>query len=178
VPADRGVDLDILVGDLLRALVGGGDTFGAGAIAHRRHHLVERPFQVDRGRPRREQQRVGALQRGVGGILAQRQRHAIGRRGADQRRAAHLHGLDRARRILAGRKPDRVVAMRQQRLVDRADRDAVGLDPDGARVLAVDFHGTSRALSSSTIPKSMSRTSIRDGHRFSEKIMLHQEPRA
>ena len=31
--------------------------------------------------------------------------------------------------------------MRQQRLVDHADRAAIGFEPDAARVFAIDFHG-------------------------------------
>ena len=44
--------------------------------------------------------------------------------------------------------------MRQQGLVDDADRPAVRLEPDAARVLAVDFHGRSRPIRPSDINSS------------------------
>jgi hypothetical protein len=139
VAPDRGVDLHVLIGDLIRPPVRGGDAILARAVAHRRQHLVQRPLQVDRGRPRGEQERTGAFQRRVGRILAQRQRDAVGRDRADQRCTAHLHRPDRMRGILDGRKPDRDIAMRQPGLIDGAD-GPIGLDPDRARVLSVDLH--------------------------------------
>ena len=48
---------------------------------------------------------AGLNARGVGGILAQRERDAVGCDRADQRRAAHLHGLDRARSVRDGFEP-------------------------------------------------------------------------
>ena len=50
----------------------------------------------------------GILLAFIGGILAQRQAKAVRRRRADERRAAHLHRPDRARRILAGAERDRL----------------------------------------------------------------------
>ena len=60
--------------------IGGRDAFGGGSGRSTAPHLVERPSQVDRGRPRREQRRVGALERRVGGIGPHRQRHRHRRR--------------------------------------------------------------------------------------------------
>ena len=72
----------------------------------------------------------------------QRKAHAVGRRRADQRRAAHLHGADRVRGVRERRQPQRGETMRQQGLVDHADRPAVRLDPDGAGMSAVDLHAS------------------------------------
>lgn len=41
-------------------------------------HFIERPFQIDGRRPRRDQQLVGTVDAGVGTIVAHRQRHAVG----------------------------------------------------------------------------------------------------
>ena len=60
---------------------------------------------------------------------AQSEPNAIGRRGADQRRAAHLHGLDRAGGVVEGREPTSRKTMRQLRLVDDADACAVAARP-------------------------------------------------
>ena len=88
-----------------------------------------------------EQRRIGALERLVGGIRAQREPDAVGGGRADQRRAAHLHGLDRVRRVVQRRKSRVTKRCGSARLVDDADRLAVGLEPDRARGFAVDFHG-------------------------------------
>ena len=100
VHADGAVGLDVGVADLGGALVGGGDAPLARQVAHGGAHLVQRPAQVDGGRALLGEVADGAVERLVGGILAQRETDAVGRRGADQRRAAHLHGLDRAARVL------------------------------------------------------------------------------
>jgi hypothetical protein len=147
--ADRLVDGDVFVANLGRAAIGGGHAFLPRTVAHGGHHLVERPFEVDGGGSRGEKRGAGALERLIGGILAQRQRDPIGRRRPDQRRAAHLHGRDRARHVrkrgqAKGREP-----MRKRRLVDDADRSAVGLDPDGARMFAIDLHGARHSRDSS-----------------------------
>jgi hypothetical protein len=63
VAADRFVDGDVLVADFGGPAIGGSDAFFARTIADRCHRLVERPFQIDRGRPGREQLGAGALQR-------------------------------------------------------------------------------------------------------------------
>ena len=57
VAADRLVDGDILVGDLRRAAIGRRDPRLARLVADGGDDLVERPFQIDRGRPRGEQRR-------------------------------------------------------------------------------------------------------------------------
>src|SRR5262249_43065902 len=121
--------------------VGGGGAWGGGGVAHHRHDLVERPAQVDRGRAGGEQRRVGALERGVGGIGAQRERHAVGGGCTDQRRAAHLHGGDRAHGVVDRRQPHCGETVWRRRLVDDANGHPVGLEPDRAHGLAVDFHG-------------------------------------
>ena len=132
--------------NLAGAPQGGGRPLAARLVAHGRHHLVERPFQIDGGRAGGDQRGIGALQRLVGGIVAQRQPHAVGRGGADQRRAAHLHGLDGPRGVFQRRKLRDDEAMRQLRLVDDADALAVAFQPDAAGVFAVDFHGAEIAV--------------------------------
>ncbi len=54
VPPDGDIDGDILVADLRRAGIGRRNALGTRAVADRGDHLVERPFQIDRGRPRRQ----------------------------------------------------------------------------------------------------------------------------
>ena len=101
--ADTQVDGDILIGDFAGAAQRRRDALGARPVAHRRRHLIERPFEIDRGRPRRQQLGIGALEIVVGGIRPQRQPHAVGRGRPDQRRAAHLHRFDRADAIVQAR---------------------------------------------------------------------------
>ena len=55
MPADFPVDRHILFGDLTGALIGGLARAEGGSGRKRPPHLVERPFQIDRGRPRRDQ---------------------------------------------------------------------------------------------------------------------------
>ena len=75
----------------------------------------------------------------VGRIVAHRQRQAIGRDRADQRRAARLHRLDRMRRVFGVAQRQRDEFVRQLGLVD--DAEGILADgPDGAVMLAVDFH--------------------------------------
>ena len=146
VPADRPVDGDVLLADRGRARIGRGDARGLGEPVDRGADLVEPPFEVDRGRPRGKQRRIGALERGIGGIGAQRQAQPIGGGRPDQRRAAHLHGADGGDRVVQRHEPRGDEFMRQPGLVDDADRPAVVLEPNGAQVLAVDLHGASFAL--------------------------------
>src|SRR5207249_3880315 len=76
----------------------------------------------------------------IGRSLAQRQAYAVRGRGADQRRAAHLHGLDRAGGVLDGLERGDRELVRQFRLVDDLHRPTVRRDPDGAICLAADVH--------------------------------------
>src|SRR5262249_34799564 len=124
------------------AWVGGGG-------AQRRHHIVERPFEVDGGRTGGGEHGAGTLERFVGGVRAQRQRDAIGRRRSDQGRAADLHGGNGARDLLDTREADGRETVRQHGLIDNADRPAVRLEPDGAGIFAVDFHGARLSRDSS-----------------------------
>ena len=97
--ADRLIDGDVLLADLGGAAISCGEALLARAVAHRGHHLVERPFEVDGGRTGGGEHCTGALERFVGGIRTQGQRHPIGRRRSDQRRSAHPHVADRRRRL-------------------------------------------------------------------------------
>src|SRR5262249_18463667 len=120
--------------------IGGGDPLVARPVAHRRDDLVERPAQIDRGRPGREQCRMGALDAIVRGVLAQREAHAVGGGRADQRPAADHHGGDRSRPARGRPEAPGLEAMRQPGLVDHADRPSVRLEPDRAPGFAVDLH--------------------------------------
>ncbi len=95
VLADAAADLGILVADLGGAPVGGLAALAGRQGRQQRPQIVERPAQVHRRRARLQQHRVGAGQHRVGRIGRHGQRHAVGRGGADQRRAAHDHGADR-----------------------------------------------------------------------------------
>ncbi len=141
MPADGLVDGHVLIGNLVCAAQCRFGPLRTRPVAHGSQHLVERPFQIDRGRPRPDEHGTGAFQRFVGCIGAQSQPDAIGRSGPDQRRTAHLHGFDRTGRIFERGKPHSGKAMRQLRLVDNADACAVAFDPNAAHLLAVDFHG-------------------------------------
>ena len=84
---------------------------------------------------------TGAFQRFVGCIGPQRQPDTIGRGRTDQGRAADLHRLDRASGVFKRGKPQGGKAVGQLRLVDDAGARTVAYDPDGAHLLAIDFHG-------------------------------------
>ena len=140
VLADARVDLDVVLANLGGAFVGGRDALVARQVADGVAHLIERPAQVDGGGPLRRQQGNGAIDRLVGGVGAQRQADAVGGRGPDQRRAAHLHGLDRRGRVLHGLERHDRQLVRQPGLVDDLDRPPVRRQPDRAPRLALDVH--------------------------------------
>ena len=66
VLADAPVDGDVLVGNLGGARVGRVGALRRRQRPQQRAHFVERPAQIDRGRPRRDQRLIGAVERGVG----------------------------------------------------------------------------------------------------------------
>ena len=125
-----------------------------GKVSDRRGHLVQRPTKVHRRRPGRHQGLARAIERIAGSIGAQRQAHPVGRRRADQRRAAHLHRRDRPHRVLQGPKTHGLEGEGQLGLVDDLDRPAVIAKPDGAKVFARDQHPYCPAISS-LIPKDL-----------------------
>ena len=86
--------------DERRALPGQRRALCRRTIVQQGAHLVQRPAQIDRRRPCRQQHLCGPVQRLVGCIRTQRQPKPIGRRRPDQRGPAHLHGDDRPRRII------------------------------------------------------------------------------
>jgi hypothetical protein len=152
VAADAEIDRDVFLADFGGTGIGRGDAFAARLVAHGGHDLVERPFEVDRCRPRRDQAPVGALQRFVGGVVLQGDAHAVGRDRADQRRAPGLHRGDRIGGIGKRRQPQRHHLMRQPRLVDDADGLAVGFAPDTAPVCSIDQHVRSFSRERETAP--------------------------
>src|SRR5258708_24427084 len=97
----------------------------------------------------------------MGSMGADGERHAISSGCADQRRAAHQHGTDRLGRIRGACDPRDREFMRQPPLVDRADRPAVVLEPDAAKMAAVDLHvfSTLPATASSLASNLTSRAS-------------------
>ena len=108
VLADRAVDRDIRLGDLAGPRQGRGkpaclpatssSARCISASAQRRLTAVGRvAASLD----------IAASSPASDGSSAIRERHAVGRGGADQRRAAHLHRRDRARRILERLQPRR-----------------------------------------------------------------------
>ena len=104
-------------------------------------HARQRPVQVHRRRPRGAEGGDGRSQRPIIGIAFERQRHAIGCGGTDQRRAAHLHGADGMRRVFQRGQTKDAISVRQRGLVDDLD-DGLRFDaPDAAGRGAIDFHG-------------------------------------
>ena len=75
-------------------------------------------MQIDRRRPRRAQRFDHVLQACIAGIIGQPERHAIGCRGPDQRRAAHLHDTNGMRGVLQRSQPQHHRFARQARLVE------------------------------------------------------------
>ena len=108
VLADGAAHLDILVRDLRGLRPGDRGALLARMVAQHVAHALQRPAQIDRGRPRLGEHVVRAVERLVRRILAHRERDAVSRRRADQRRAAHDHRLDRVRRIFHRREFERL----------------------------------------------------------------------
>ena len=141
VAADRAVDLDVLVGDSRRLGVGG---VAAGLGGERRETFARRiqgPAQVDRGRPGGGKLLLRGVERGVARILAHGEREPIGRRRADQRRAANPHVADRCRRVGDAAQGCDAELVRQPALVDDIDAPTIGVEPDRAIRASVDFQG-------------------------------------
>ena len=140
VLADAAVDRHVLVDDLGRAAIGGRSAPALRQQAQGAAHLVERPSQVDGGRPRRLEPGIGRLQARIRGVGAHRQRNAIGGGRADQRRAAHQHVADRPRGVLRRLQRHGDELEWQPRLVDDADPPSIRFQPDRAPCLAVNTH--------------------------------------
>ena len=140
VLAERAIDRDILLGDGAGPGERGGDAPLGRQIGERAAHLRERPGEIDRGRAGRGKGRGSLFDAAVGRVLGDRQRHAIGGRGADQRGAAHLHVADRPRCVVEPGETRDDELVRQPRLVDDFDRLPVGGEPDRAHRPASDFH--------------------------------------
>ena len=140
VAADSGVGGDVLFAEFGGAPISGTRSLCSRSVAHSRHDLIERPFEIDRRGTCCDQRGVSVLKRFIGGVLAQRKADAVSRGGANQGGAANHHGADRMRHFCkrgeaSGQKP-----VRQRCLVDDADRPAIRLEPDGARGFAVNLH--------------------------------------
>ena len=138
--ADRAVDGDVLLGD--------GIGFGPGRIAARERrqraqhaqHTLDRPRQVDRGRPRLAQQVGTVLERAVARVVVHLQGDPVGRAGADQRRAAHPHLADRGEHRLRRIEARAQQPVRQRALVDDFDAVSRRQRADRAHRNAADLH--------------------------------------
>jgi hypothetical protein len=73
--------------------------------------------------------------------LAERDGESVGGGGADQGRAAYLHGADGVRRFGQRGNADPVQRMRQSGLINDVDDPFVGMGAQGACRDAVDVHG-------------------------------------
>ena len=140
VVADRAVDRDILLGNL-----GGAGERGVMPAARRQReertaHRFKRPTQVDRCRPGRGEHVDRARQRRIRRVGGGGEGNAVGRRRADQRRAAHRHVADRPRRIVQRRQPGNDQFVRQKPLVDDLDRAPIRAEPDRAHRPAANVH--------------------------------------
>ena len=137
--ADRAIQLDVFLRHALCFIPG-----GSGALFGRKSgdvgaDSVERPTQVDRGRARGEQLRMGRCECCIRRVGTQRERESVGAGDANQRRPAHHHRSDRMLGCCGRIDSARLEAMRQHALIDHADGSVVDR-PDRAHRLAVNLH--------------------------------------
>jgi hypothetical protein len=148
VLADRIAHRHVLIGDGGCLLPGRLGALGRRQRCHQRPHPLQRPAQVDRRGPGGIELRKRRLQGAITGVGLQGQHQPIGAGDADQRRPAHHHRADRVCRLIAAAQGARREPVRQQGLIDHADRvaarAATRLQPDRAPGLAVDVHGCGR----------------------------------
>ncbi len=137
VLADAAAGLCIVVRDGVGLVLRRVRALAHGQVAQPRQLAVERPAQIDGGRPGFAHRLAHRLQ--PARILAHGESHAVRRDGADQRRAAHAHGANRLRRLLPCGEPQLHHLPGQAGLVEDAD-GAVRVAPDAAPQLAVDAH--------------------------------------
>jgi hypothetical protein len=135
------VAFHILVGDARRLLPRRRSALALGQRREECAHPLDTPAQVHRRRTCQQQHVTGRLQRRIRSMVLHRQRHAVSRRHADQRRAAHLHVAYRALGIAHILQAQRGEDVRKPGLVDDLHRRVVGGGPDGAIGGAVNFHG-------------------------------------
>ncbi len=146
VLADRFADGDVLVCDQGGLGIGGGAPLGFRGAAQAPAHALDGPAQVHRRRPGGFEHCAGPLQRRVRGVLGGSQGHAIGRRRADQGRAADRHVGDGGGRSFGAGQAQGLQPVGQAALVDDPDIPAPFVQPDGAEVAAVDTHGPDLAV--------------------------------
>ena len=101
--ADGAIDLDILVRDAGGLGVGRRGPRMRGERGEVLSHRIQRPAQVDRGRPRGGELLARRVERRVARVFAHGERESIGRGRADQRRPAHPHVADRRRGLVDAR---------------------------------------------------------------------------
>ena len=65
VPADRLIDRDVFLRDFAGALISSSRARRWSKRRQRFAHFIQRPFQVDRGRARRDQRRIGPIECGI-----------------------------------------------------------------------------------------------------------------
>ncbi len=140
--ADRLAHGDILVGHPRGLGIGRRAPLPRSQLGQPPPHPLHRPAQVDRRGTGGADAFTGVIERSVGGVLVHRQGHAIGRRRADQRRAAHHHVPDGGCGLIGRAQRDHLEPVGQQGLVDDVHPAPVGVQPDGAAFAAVGPHAT------------------------------------
>ena len=128
------IDGNVLCGDRVGFRPCRPGPFRSRQSGHLQSDAVERPAQIDRRRPGGEQQCVRRRKSARRRIGAQRQRKAVGRGRADQRRATHLHRPDGVRSIGCGGELDGRTGLRQARLIEDLDAIATGRGTQRAQV--------------------------------------------
>ena len=140
VPADRRAGGHVLLGDCGSLRIRTLGPARSRLVAEHALHARQRPAQVDGRRPGAAEQLDGRGETHVAAVAAHRQRDAVGRSDADQRRAAHDHAADRRGGIRSAAQCLQLEGEGQPRLVDDGDGPAVCRHPDRAPWLALDAH--------------------------------------
>lgn len=105
-------------------------------------HTIERKTQVHCRRPRGFEPHRGLFEIRARWIGARRKRQTICRSNANERRAAHLHGLDCAGGVRYSRKRGNPEFVRQKRLVDDLHALRSRLPPNAPVYFAANPHVT------------------------------------
>ena len=140
VIADRRTERDILVGDASGAGQGCRRAFAGRQRHDEPAHPLERPGEIDGGRPGRGETFAGAGETRVGCVFAQSKGDAIGGGHADERRAAHPHVGDRGRRFGQRGEAAHFETVRQLGLIDDLDFAVAGIPRDRAEMSSTDAH--------------------------------------
>ena len=140
VLGDRSIGGDVLFGEPVghgKRRIGPLGLRQAGNLAP---HDVERPAQIDRRRPRRQQPVVRGGKARIGRITVERNGQPIGAADADQRRAAHGQRADRLGNLVLAGEVAEGETVRQHRLVEHGDAALARLAEDRSVGASGDFH--------------------------------------